>query len=56
MLVHEVNNGGARLVYGYFNEGGPGYETANVGTGFLMRNGHAVAAHRYLLAEDGARL
>src|SRR5262245_52133316 len=33
VLVYEVNNRGNRLVYGYFNEGGPGYEAANVGNG-----------------------
>ena len=43
VLVYEVNNRGNRLMYGYFNEGGPGYEAANVGNGFLMKRGYTVA-------------
>jgi alpha/beta hydrolase family protein len=43
VLVYEVNNRGNRLVYGYFNEGGSGYEAGNIGNGFLMKNGYTVA-------------
>jgi hypothetical protein len=43
ILVYEVNNRGRRLMYGYFNEGGPGYEAANVGNAFLMKRGYTVA-------------
>ena len=41
-MLYEVNNRGRRLVYNYFNEGGDGYESANVGNGFLMNNGYTV--------------
>jgi len=40
VLAYEVNNRGNRIVYGYFNEGGPGYEAENAGNGFLMTNGY----------------
>lgn len=40
VLSYEVNNRGNRIVYGYFNEGGPGYEAENVGNGFLMTHGY----------------
>ncbi len=40
VLSYEVNNRGNRLVYGYFNEGGAGYEAANVGNGYLMNRGY----------------
>ena len=39
-LVYEVNNRGRGIVYGYFNGGGFGYESDNVGTGFLMDRGY----------------
>ena len=42
VLVYEVNNRGRRLVYNYFNEGGDGYESGNIGNGFLMNNGYTV--------------
>jgi hypothetical protein len=51
VLVYEVNNRGNRLVYGYFNEGGPGYDAANVGNGFLMKNGYTVVWSGWI---DGA--
>lgn len=44
VLSYEVNNRGNRIVYGYFNEGGPGYEADNVGNGFLMSNGFTVVS------------
>jgi hypothetical protein len=44
LMSYEVNNRGNRIVYGYFNEGGPGYETDNVGNGFLMNHGYTVVS------------
>src|SRR5215510_3666845 len=44
VLSYEVNNRGNRLVYGYFNEGGAGYEAANIGNGFLMANGYTIVS------------
>jgi hypothetical protein len=40
VLSYEVNNRGNRIVYGYFNEGGPAYEASNTGNGFLMNHGY----------------
>lgn len=51
VLVYEVNNRGNRLVYNYFNEGGPGYERGNIGNGFLMRNGYTVVWSGWLDGE-----
>ncbi len=44
VLSYEFNNRGNRIVYGYFNEGGAGYEAANVGNAFLMNNGYTVVS------------
>lgn len=44
VLSYEVNNRGNRIVYGYFNEGGPGYGPDNVGNGFLMNHGYTVVS------------
>jgi hypothetical protein len=43
-LSYEVNNRGNRIVYGYFNEGGSGYEASNVGNAFLMNHGYTVVS------------
>jgi hypothetical protein len=51
VLVYEVNNRGNRLVYNYFNEGGAGYEAANVGNAFLMKKGYTVVWSGWI---DGA--
>lgn len=48
VLSYEVNNRGNRLMYNYFNEGGAGYEAANVGNGFLMNHGYTVVSSGWL--------
>jgi hypothetical protein len=49
-----VNNRGNRLVYNYFNEGGPGYESENVGNAFLMKNGYTVVWSGWMAGESRA--
>ena len=44
VLSYEVNNRGNRIMYGYFNQGGAGYEAANVGNGFLMNHGYTIVS------------
>ena len=48
LLSYEVNNRGRRIVYGYFNEGGAGYEAADVGNGFLMGSGYTYVSSGWL--------
>jgi hypothetical protein len=55
VLVYEVNNRGNRLVYGYFNEGGAGYDAANIGNGFLMKAGYTVAWSGWIDGESPNR-
>ena len=44
VMSYEVNNRGNRLMYNYFNEGGAGYEAANVGNGYLMNRGYTIVS------------
>jgi hypothetical protein len=52
VLAYEVNNRGGRLVYNAFNEGGAGYESANVGNGFLMKEGYTVVWSGWMPGES----
>jgi hypothetical protein len=53
VLVYEVNNRGNRIVYGYFNAGGAGYEGDNVGTGFLMDRGYTYVSSGWMHGPRG---
>jgi hypothetical protein len=47
-LLYEINNRSNRPLYGYWDEGGPGYEADNAGNGFLMNNGYTYVASGWM--------
>ena len=53
-LLYEINNRANRPLYGYFDEGGPGYEADNAGNGFLMNNGYTYVASGWMHGTKGA--
>ena len=53
VLVYEINNRGGRIVYGYFNAGGAGYEADNVGSGFLMGSGYTYVSSGWMHGTRG---
>src|SRR6266446_4126651 len=52
-LLYEINNRANRPLYGYFDEGGPGYDGENAGNGFLMNNGYTYVASGWMHGTKG---
>ena len=53
VLLYEINNRANRPLYGYFDEGGPGYEAENAGNAFIMNNGYTYVASGWMHGTRG---
>ena len=54
VLVHEVNNRGRNIVFGYFHGAGRGYAAEHAGNGFLMNAGYTYVSSGWLHGAPGS--